>query len=321
MSQEGVFHGGVPGLRVGQEVLPSSRSGSKVPAFTDVYDYGRRGHQPPPKRAQKRRADTFHVWTTTNVLLAQAYALHYAMLRDPNGGRAAIYRVLPSGDCGRSTSEPPTCYFSWTATVVGLHSHIDLRDSRTLAWIESSTRSRRRTSIRARCSASRCPTFGGAFWSGASDELSRNRSRDAATGDPGKVPTVLRLGDAVLLTGTAVHDVAYLLGLGIRYRAQTDGCAPSSHHRRLLALLSDVSVSMAATPADSEHANVRTVLGDDHGDVEQVGTAEAARSLGVTEQHVRRLALGLAASRPWSLEIRPGRYRRRGLTTQRRDAG
>lgn len=113
-----------------------------------------------------------------------------------------------------------------------------------------------------------------------------------------RVPAVQRLGDAVLLQGPAVHDVAFLIGLGIRFRAQVDGCPPSHQHKALLAYLTDVSVSMPVpTSTDAEHANVRE--SPDSRDYKRngIGTAEAARLLGFTEQHVRRLATHLGGQR------------------------
>ena len=59
-------------------------------------------------------------------------------------------------------------------------------------------------------------------------------------------PAVQRLGSAVLLQGPAVADVAFLVGLGMRYRARVDGTAPSAHHRALLSLTRPPSPRLAA---------------------------------------------------------------------------
>lgn len=109
-------------------------------------------------------------------------------------------------------------------------------------------------------------------------------------------PAVQRLSDAVILQGPALHDVAYLVGLGIRYRAQVDGSAPAEHHRRLLALLSDVSVSVSA----DGHADVRSEGAPAvwlPGDGGSVHTDTAARMLNLTPRQVRRLADQLGGRR------------------------
>jgi hypothetical protein len=89
-----------------------------------------------------------------------------------------------------------------------------------------------------------------------------------------------------------VHDVAYLVGLGLRYRAQADGCPPLSRHRRLLALLTEASISVSVS--DDGRSDVRDeadpaglVTGDGDGPI-QADTA--AQMLGLTSRQVRRLA-------------------------------
>jgi len=110
------------------------------------------------------------------------------------------------------------------------------------------------------------------------------------------VPTVQQLGAAVLLQGAAVPEISYLVGLGVRYRANLDGAAPSVRQRQLLRILADAAEATLAAPATGGHADIPAAphLGES---VVGVGTAEVASVLGVTARHVRRLAADLDGRR------------------------
>lgn len=98
---------------------------------------------------------------------------------------------------------------------------------------------------------------------------------------------VQRISGAVLLQGSAVHEVAHLVGLGMRYRSQVDGCPPAERHRRLLVELTAASASLSTV---SETTKVSLPPSSAEFDVEAVGAADAAHALGLSVQFVRRIA-------------------------------
>ena len=113
------------------------------------------------------------------------------------------------------------------------------------------------------------------------------------------IPGVQTLSDAVVLQGPAVAEVAYLVNLGLRHRANLDGTAPSDRQRALLRMLTDTAeASLALPPTPRGHADLpatpdlaeSTVVGE-------MKTAEAARLLGVTPRHARRLAADIDGRR------------------------
>ena len=103
-------------------------------------------------------------------------------------------------------------------------------------------------------------------------------------------PAVQRLGAAVLLQGPALAETAYLLHLGIRYRANIDGAVASDRQRALLRVLTDTAeATLACGHADTHPPpGVAGSL-----TVGEIGTAEVARVLGITPRHARRLASDL----------------------------
>ncbi len=103
---------------------------------------------------------------------------------------------------------------------------------------------------------------------------------------------------AVLVQGPALADLAYLTGLGIRYRSRTDGVAPSPSHRRLLSALNAAAEATlaAADVRNTGHVDVREAAGPAQLAV-GTGTEGAARLLEVTPRHVRRLAEELGGHR------------------------
>lgn len=109
-------------------------------------------------------------------------------------------------------------------------------------------------------------------------------------------PGVQRLADAVVIQGAAVADLAYLVTLGLRYRTQVDGCAPSEPHRRLLAMLTDAS--LVPTADASGRADVRKpVPPAGWVSVDSVGSEMAGRMLGITGRQVRRVASEMGGRR------------------------
>ena len=110
-------------------------------------------------------------------------------------------------------------------------------------------------------------------------------------------PAVQKLGSAVLLQGPAVHDVCYLVGLGLKYRAMMDGCSPREHHRRLLALLTDAAISRPVSADGHADARQEVDLAESTRGDGPVQTDTAARMLGLTTRQVRRLADQLGGRR------------------------
>jgi hypothetical protein len=102
---------------------------------------------------------------------------------------------------------------------------------------------------------------------------------------------VQRLGDAVLVQGAAVHDLAYPVTLGLRYRALTDGLAPTTHHRQLFSLLNAVATDVSTDVPRGQRTSARTLIRQSQG-WRSIANA-AARSMGITARQVRRLADGL----------------------------
>lgn len=136
-------------------------------------------------------------------------------------------------------------------------------------------------------------------------------------------PAVQRLGSAVLLQGPAVHDLAYLVGLGLRYRSTVDGTAPAQHHLQLLSLLADMAEA-TLTPDVREQgtSDVRSEVGSSDLKVKRVDTAAAARLLGITTRQTRRLASHLGGRRVkgnWSFDRAAvvAEAQRRSQTTMR----
>lgn len=124
-----------------------------------------------------------------------------------------------------------------------------------------------------------------------------------------------RLEGAVLLQGRAVHEVAHLVALGLRYRSQVDGCPPADRHRQLLVELTSASASLAGV---SETRKVS--LPPEPTGCESLGAAEAAHELGVSRQFVRRIAPELGG---WRIG-REWRFSRSAIAaeaTRRREDG
>jgi len=107
-------------------------------------------------------------------------------------------------------------------------------------------------------------------------------------------PAVQRLGAAALLQGPALAETAYLLHLGIRYRANIDGAVASDRQRALLRVLTDTAeATLACGHADTHPPpGVAGSL-----TVGEIGTAEVARVLGITPRHARRFAVDLDGRR------------------------
>lgn len=113
------------------------------------------------------------------------------------------------------------------------------------------------------------------------------------------VPAIQRLGSGLIIQGPAVGDLAYLVELGLRYRAGANGAAPSVEHRRLLAVLretADIAFTpdnasrgrrTSAKPADPEQLNAEG----------WVGSMTAAQLLNIGPRQVRRIAHELGGIR------------------------
>ncbi len=110
-------------------------------------------------------------------------------------------------------------------------------------------------------------------------------------------PAVQRLGSAVLLQGPAVADVAFLVGLGMRYRARVDGTAPSAHHRALLSTLNDTAEATLAADVRDGHTDVRHHADASQSDGVGVDSETAARLMGISMRQVCRLAPELGGRR------------------------
>jgi hypothetical protein len=120
------------------------------------------------------------------------------------------------------------------------------------------------------------------------------------------IPGVQTLSDAVVLQGPVVAEVAYLVNLGLRHRANLDGTAPSVRQRALLRMLTDTAEAVLAVPDARGHADTRATPDlAESTFVGEMNTAEAARLLGITPRHVRRLARSLDGRRvkgTWSFD-------------------
>jgi len=111
-------------------------------------------------------------------------------------------------------------------------------------------------------------------------------------------PPVQRFGEAVILQGAAVPEISYLVGLGLRHRAAVDGAPPSVRQRQLLRILADAAeASLALPPTPRGHADTIATPHLGESVVGEISTAEAARLLGITSRHARRLASDLDGRR------------------------
>ncbi len=111
------------------------------------------------------------------------------------------------------------------------------------------------------------------------------------------IPGVQTLSDAVVLQGPVVAEVAYLVNLGLRHRANLDGTAPSVRQRALLRMLTDTAEAVLAVPDARGHADTIATPHLGEFGVGEISTAEAANVLGVSPRHVRRLARSLDGRR------------------------
>lgn len=91
------FHGGIPGLKIGDELLPANAIGDK-PSLTTLV----------PGKARTDR-----VYLTTDRFCAEAYAAMY-----PGGG--AIYLAEPIGPTAGDPDAPTLSIMSESARVVGI---------------------------------------------------------------------------------------------------------------------------------------------------------------------------------------------------------
>lgn len=110
-------------------------------------------------------------------------------------------------------------------------------------------------------------------------------------------PPVQRLGEAVLLQGPAVADVAYLVEVGLQAIAGRDQVTP---HARWLVLqrgLRAVATDLAGAPAISGNAALPQVRDQEQSAAEVLTTKEAAMILHLQERQVRNLAPSLGGRR------------------------
>jgi len=108
-------------------------------------------------------------------------------------------------------------------------------------------------------------------------------------------PQVMRLGNGqVLLRGAALRMVTALAEAGVTRFCDIDGRAVPAAVR---ALLDEMRAEAGDVRADVR-SDVREVPGDaPSGHDERISVAEAARALGCSERHVRRIALSLNGRR------------------------
>jgi hypothetical protein len=107
------------------------------------------------------------------------------------------------------------------------------------------------------------------------------------------------LEHAVVLDATAAADVAGLVAAGLRACSMLDGIQPPLRLRALAEQLRHAATEVRSVPRPR---SVERLIGDT---MTVVDTKEAARMLGVSARHVRRLAPRLGAERVhyrWQLD-------------------
>jgi hypothetical protein len=123
-------------------------------------------------------------------------------------------------------------------------------------------------------------------------------------------PAAQRLGSAVLLQGSALYEVRYVLTVGARERARRDGVPVSAGVREVLARINEAIVEEQMSAGGHTKGQVRRLRG--HADLADgsdgaewhmpdsfraISSEEVAERLGIGSRQVRRLASSLGAHR------------------------
>lgn len=141
--------------------------------------------------------------------------------------------------------------------------------------------------------------------------------------NPTPPPDLQVLGTAVLLQGRALKVIASLAAVGAANVSRRDGIELAGPTLRLINTLADVANNPPPPMPASGHADVRKEPGP--AGSELVGTAAIAEELGMSEEHVRRLARGHClpahrAGRAWLFDLAEVRsYRAQHDTTYHQD--
>lgn len=104
-------------------------------------------------------------------------------------------------------------------------------------------------------------------------------------------PAVQRLGDAVLLQGPAVADVAYLVEVGLRAISGRDQITPQARWLTLQRGLREVAADLDVAPA--RQSALPQISHPEESTSESITTKEAAVTLQLQERQVRNLAPSL----------------------------